>query len=250
MSTPEAFLDTSVILSRKFGVPKEKASVKKAIGNRQKSSTKYIKVEINRTFLTDAIFLHYLLVEEGDLRVVYQRLRRYPTTQRKRDRCLAILESVSDKRQTRFSDAITRLQNLILGMEKALLRDVRMIDSGTNCPLADKKLEFVYPIFEIETSCTRKKPACSLPQYLQKNIKKLQTLNQGISSDEKLKKLHKTLGIVLQNPKKGKGRNCQILGDTIICLDAPENCDIFSTNTKDFGPICKHLGKSFVVVKW
>lgn len=160
------------------------------------------------------------------------------------------MENVSDKKQLRLADAITRLENLILGMEKELLKDVKIIDSGTKCSLATEKLEFTYPNFEIETSCTRKRPICSLPEYLQRNAIRLKALHDGISSNSELQRLHKVLGEVLQDPKKAKGRNCQGLGDTIICLDAPRRCDILSTNIKDFAPICDFLSKSFVGIRW
>ena len=251
LAAKDAYLDSSVILSRKFGIPKEKEAVKKTIGKRVKLSTEYVKVEINRTFLTDAIFLHTLLLERNaSLHSVYQRLRRWPTFQRQKDRCLAIMESISDKRQTRMADAIVRLENLILGMQRELFKNVMIVSSGTDCPLAREELKFVYPNFEIETSCTRKRPICSLPAYVKSKRMELRALSTGISSNSKLGKLHTKLDEVLQDSKKARGRNCQVLGDTIICLDAPKQCIIFSTNIRDFAPICNFLGKPFAGIKW
>jgi hypothetical protein len=246
LTAKDAFLDSSILLSRKFGLPKQKANIRKKLKSRRKFSTEYAKTEIKRTFLKDAIFLHSLMVDEGTLTSVYQRLRTYPTTQRQKDRCLAILESVSDRRQVRFADAIVRLENLINGMEKEMLRNVQILKSGTGCQLASEEIEYDAPYFSIKTSCSRKTAVCLLHEHVTRNSAVLRALKVGVSNSLQFKKLSETLDIVLQNPEKAKGKNCKILGDTLICLDAPDNCDIFSTNVKDFGPICASLCKSFV----
>lgn len=250
LSSRNAFLDSSVVLSRAFGVPREKQSVEKAIKGRAKQSTKYIRVEINRTFLTDAIFIHSLLVDEGDLRRVYQRVRTYPVKPRQKDRFFAILETVSDKDQLRVDDAIVRLENLILGMEKRLLRDINLMDTGTKCPLAEEELKFEYPYFRIKTDCSRNSRNCSLPDHIRNNAVQLRVLHADIGDNQDLEKLHAKLAQVLKNPRNARGRNCQILGDTIICLDAPQQSDVFSTNIRDFVAICKSLGRSFTGIKW
>jgi hypothetical protein len=247
--TKDAFLDSSVLLSQEFGLPRQKAIIRKSLRGRVKFSTEYVKTEINRTFLKDSIFIHSLLVDEGNLTAVYQRLRQFPTTQRQKDRGYAILEHVSDKRQLRFADALSRLENLISGMEKQLLKDVQILKSGTGCELAEEELEFNDPYFSIKTSCSRKTAHCALPTYLTQNSVGLNALKTGISGNSQLEKLNVVLSIVLQDPEKAKGKHCKILGDTLICLDAPQNCDIFSTNINDFDPICRLLGKPFIGVR-
>jgi len=242
----DAFLDSSVLLSRKFGLAKQKTKIRIKLKNRKRISSKYAKTEIKRTFLKDAIWLHSLIVEEGNLLPIYDRISEYPTTQRRKDRCIKILKSVSDKGNLRYADTLARLENLILGIEKEVLRGVQIIESGTKCQLAEEELEFNYPYFDIKHSCTQQTAICSLPAYLAQNMKVLHVLKTGISGIPHLRKLEQALDILLQDPKKAKGNRCKTLGDTIICLDAPKDCDIFSTNEKDFDPISKHLGKSFV----
>lgn len=185
------------------------------------------------------------MVDERNLAPVYQRLRTFPTTKRKKDRCLAILESVSDKRQLRFADALSRLENLINGMEKEILKNVQILKSETGCQLANEELEFDAPYFSIRTSCSRKNAVCSLPEYVIQSSSSLRAVKMGISGNRQLDKLKDTIDIVLANPEKAKGNNCKTLGDTLICLEAPKHCIILSTNIKDFKPICSSLGKSF-----
>jgi hypothetical protein len=244
----KAFLDSSVLLSRKFGLPKQKKKIERELRNSEKLSTDYARTEIKRTFIKDAIFLHSILVDEQTLTSVYQRLRTFPTTTRQKDRCLSILERVSDKKQLRYSDALTRLENLISVIEKELLKDVQILKSGTGCSLASEEIEFDDPYFRIKTSCTRKNAVCSLPNQIAQNSASLNVLKQGITGNKQFEKLSKALVDVLQNPEKSKGVRCKILGDTLICLDAPDNCDILSTNINDFSPICFHLRKQFVGV--
>jgi len=249
LSKEKAFLDTTVVLSNNFGSKDIKDEIEKALENKQKFSTKYVCMEINRTFLKDAIFLHSLLVEEMDLSVVFKRLQNYPMTQRKIKRCLAVLSKITDKGQLRVEDSISRLANLITGLRVALFGNISFIRSGTDCPLAYEEIVFIPPIYIIETRCTRDLPECRIVEYLEENKKNMRKIFNSLASDETYRKLHDFLSKLIKNKKIAKGRNCQKLGDIIICLDSPADYTIYSTNIKDFAIICKSLGKPFIGIK-
>lgn len=250
MVKQKAFLDTTVILSEEFGSRSIKDEIKKSLRNRQKFSTKYVCMEVNRTFLKDAIFLHSILVEEADLSAVFQRIQSYPNmTQRKIKRCLDIFSKITKKQELRVEDAIARLENLIAGLRVVLFNDISFTPSGTDCPLADEEIVYIPPIYAIETRCTRKMPECKIVEYLEENRKNIRKICSSLRSDEKFSKLHDFLNKMIGNEKIAKGRNCQKLGDIIICLDSPAGFTIYSTNIKDFAIICKSLGKPFVGIK-
>ena len=249
MPKETAFLDTSVILSNEFGSKDVKDEIEKSLENKQKFSTKYACMEINRTFLKDAIFLHSLLLEEMDLSVVFKRVQSYPMTQRNTKRCLDVLSKITDKGQLRVEDSITRLANLITGLRIALFSNISFIRSGTDCPLADEEVVFIPPIYVIDTRCTRDLPECQIVEYLEKNRNNMRKICSFLASDESFSKLHDFLSKLIENEKIAKGRNCQKLGDIIICLDSPAGYMIYSTNIKDFAIICKSLGKPFIGIK-
>jgi len=245
-----AFLDTTVILSKEFGSRHIKDEIEKSLGNKKKFTTKYACMEINRTFLKDAIFLHSLLVEEMDLSVVFKRVQFHPKiSQRITNRCLDILSQITDKGQLRVEDSIARLANLITGLRKALLSDISIILSGTDCPLADENIVHIPPIYIIETRCTRNLPECRIVEFLEEKRDEIRKIWSSLASDESFGTLYDFLSKMIGNEKIAKGRNCQKLGDIIICLDSPNGYTIYSTNIKDFAIICKSLGKPFIGIK-
>lgn len=251
MSKQEAFLDTSVILSKEFGSKDIVDEIEKALENKRKSSTKYVCMEINRTFLKDAIFLHSLLVEEMNLSVVFKRVQAYPKmTARRIKRCLDILSKITDEGQLRVEDSIARLANLITGLRIVLLSGISIVTSGTDCPLADKEVVHIPPIYTIETRCTRDSPECKIVNYMEENRTSITEILNSPVSNESFEKLRDFLSKLIGNEKIAKGRNCQKLGDIIICLDSPSDFTIYSTNVKDFAIVCESLGKSFVGIKF
>ena len=171
--TKNLFLDTSVIISKEFGSQILREKIQKSLRNFKKSSTSYTKKEINCSLLKDAIFLYCLLVDMKDLSAVFERLQQYPLTPRRRKRCLAIFSKITNERQLRVADAITRLESLIVGLHSLLFRDISLIPTKTLCPLADLTIESISQIFEISFSCTRKTAKCKIEQFLEENKKNL-----------------------------------------------------------------------------
>jgi hypothetical protein len=241
-----AFLDTSVILSREFGPRQKKKEIKSTLKGKRKTASTYSITEVNRTFLKDAIFLYSILTEEPSLHTVFERLQKFPMTERRIKRCLALLDKITDNRQIRIKTAMAKLENLIFGTKALLFRDVATVTSGTLCPLSQENVEFDYPAFKLNTSCTKSTATCSLAKYLKANTPKLLELKQAISSDPKMEKLCLVLEKAILDPNEAKGRRCQTLGDLIICLDAPYSSNVYSTNVKDFAVICHIVKKKFV----
>jgi len=242
----KAFLDTTVILTREFGSRQRKGEIESTLKGKRKIASTYSMTEINRTFLKDAIFLYSILTEEPSLHAVFERLQKFPLTERRIKRCLALLDKVTDNKQIRIKTAMPRLENLILGTKALLFRDVSTTPSGTLCPLSQENVEFAYPTFKLNTSCTKSSATCSLAQYLRVYSSELSNLKQAISSNSKMKKLCSALEKAIADPNEAKGRRCQTLGDVIICLDAPDCCNVYSTNARDFAVICRILKKKFV----
>jgi len=245
MKKGNAFLDTSIIISREFGPQNIKERIK-IIEPLNKYATTFTKMEINCSLLKDAIFLYSLLVEEKDLTVVFNRLQRFPITERRRKRCLAILEKITNKRQLRLADAITRLESLIRGLHYILFRDINLIDSKTNCPLANMKITKTNGVYKMPLCYSREVATCDLEKFIEENRQSLVKISVRKDIDGKLSKF---IAKIIDTPAIAKGRNCSKIGDVIICLEAPDDSWIYSTNISDFKPICKALKKKFIGIK-
>lgn len=149
-----------------------------------------------------------------------------------------------------MADSITRLANLITGLHIALFKGISLIRSGTDCPLADEDILYTPPIYLIETKCTRVSPECKIVDFLEVNTKNLRKIRDSLTSEPAFSNLHDLLGKVIGNENIAKGRNCQKLGDIIICLNSPTGYTVYNTNIKDFAIVCKSLGKPFIGIKY
>lgn len=245
-----AFLDTTILKLRQMGIERQKKELKTIIGNKVKHTSTYVKMELNRTFLLDAVFLHDLLMEERNLNNVYRRLTEFPVTPRRRIRCLELLSRISGKLRFDVNIAIARLENLLTEFDVIFLDDISVIVSGTECPLsyAVKSVESAYEVASSMT-CRRDAPPCRIVDYLLENKQQLKNLHTNVAQDKEFAGICSLLTRWFEEPLVAKGRNCMILGDIIICLDSPKKCSIVSTNVKHFELICKSLGKDFIQMK-
>lgn len=247
MSEERAFLDTTVFWAREFGDTDTRAKTEAFLKSKTKATSSYVQMEMNRTALKDAVFLYTVMVEEGNLPAVFTRLQSYPQTERAVRRCVELLGRITQQRQLRLADSMARLENLIIALGQSMyLRDVDVMASGTNCPLSDSQIEYVSGTYRINTSCTKKAPACDVSAYMNNRTEDLKKVLAEVSTVSHLENLTTLLKNVIVNPQEAKGRNCATLGDLIICMDSPDDYVISSSNTKDFAPICKSLGKPFV----
>ena len=245
-----AFLDTTIVCLRQMGSEKQKEELKTIIGNKDKHTSTYVKMELNRTFLLDAVLLHDLLMEERNLKNVYIRLTKFPVTPRRRTRCLELLSRISGKLRFDVNIAVARLENLLIEFDVTFLDDISVIVSGTECPLA-YAVESIESAYEVASSmtCRRDSPPCRIVEYLLENKQQLKNLHTNVVQDKEFAGIRKLLARWFGDPLVAKGKNCMILGDIVICLDSPEKCSVASTNVKHFGPICKSLRKDFIQVK-
>ena len=241
------FLDTSIVISKEFGSQHTKKKINQMIGDLNKISTSFIKKEINCSLLKDAIFLYSMLIEEMNLSAVFERLQRYPLTDRRRKRCLAFFSKVTNERQLRLEDAITRLESLINGLNVLLFKDISLIKTKTNCTLAEAEIEKVDQIYKISLYCRRDSAECDLGKFMKENKDSLTEISFQKDLEPKLSRL---LSELVDDFSIAKGRNCSILGDVIICLESPNNYPIYSTNIKDFIPICRALRKKFIGIEF
>jgi hypothetical protein len=241
------YLDTTVFHSRELGDSATKTKIGEFLKDKTKATSSYVQMEINRTVLKDAIYLHSMMVEEANLPAVFTRLQSYPATDRRIRRCLQMLGAITQQRQLQLANSMARLENLIIFFARSMYAwDVDIVPSGTKCPLSDPQIQHDSGTYTINMSCTRRAPVCDVSTFMKNRTSDLERILAGTKGVSGLGDLVTLIEKVITNPEEAKGRNCMTLGDLIICLDSPSDYVICSTNTEHFQPICKSLAKQFV----
>ncbi|MBI1930433.1 hypothetical protein HYR99_40050, partial [Candidatus Poribacteria bacterium] len=89
---------------------------------------------------------------------------------------------------------------------------------------------------------------CDLPAFIESHRKEFTAIHVHFASEKRRStaKLRRVLATVLDNPQRSRGRNALVMGDCVIAVEMPENACLFTTNLRDFQPICTAIGKKVV----
>jgi hypothetical protein len=243
-----AFLDTSVIVSKNFEKEDVKRRIEKKLSNLLKRTSTYVVMELKRRILRDLMYLHSILLEEKTVGDAQRRLAKISRSKRQLKMCLLIFAQISDISAKDRDEALIRLENMIRVGIRLYLHDIDVFESGTRCELAHRipiktdagSYDFFPPWY-----CTRTIIQCRIDDFIKQNYPQLKSILNCLPRDPEWANYIKLLKKIYANPALARGNNCMVLGDTIIILDAPHDSGIYSTNKKDFGPICKCLNKEF-----
>lgn len=209
-------------------------------------------MEFKRRVLKDLIYVHSIVLEEPRIGDAQRRLSKISTSQRELKMCFQIFAALSDYSAYNRNDVLLRLETMIRLYRQMYLDDIRIFPSATKCSLANSeplKTEEGNYEFYPEWSCTKEIWQCFVHNFLRNNEFSLKSLIKCFDSDSQKKDYLTILRNILKNYSNARGNNCMTLGDTIIILDAPENSIIFSTNKKDFEPICKCLNRELRIIE-
>lgn len=243
-----AFLDTSVIISKNFEKEDVKRRIEEKLGSLLKKTSTYVVMELKRRILRDLMYLHSILLDEESVGDAQRRLAKISRSKRQLKMCFLIFAQISDISAKDRDEVLLRLENMIRVGIRLYLGDIEVFESGTRCELAYRipiKTDVGSYDFFPSWSCTRRIIQCYIDDFIKQNHQQLKPLLNCLSRDPAWTNYTKLLKKILAKPSLARGNNCMTLGDTIIILDAPDDSVIYSTNKKDFGPICKCLNKKF-----
>jgi len=237
-----------VIVSKNFENENVKRKIHKALENFLKVTSTYVVMEFKRRVLKDLMYLHSILLEEQSVGDAQRRLANISRSKRQLKMCFFIFAKIADMSNQDRDMVLLRLENMIRLFESLYLHDVKIYESGTKCELVNRK-----PIktdvgsydFSPPWSCTRRILQCYIEDFLKQNHRQIKSLSACLPKDSAWKNHTRLLKKILGDTSFARGNNCMTLGDTIIALDAPDNAVIYSTNKKDFGPICRCLNRKF-----
>jgi hypothetical protein len=241
------FIDTSVIISMRFGTPGTQQTIKTILGNAKLILPEYALGELNRTIINDAIFVHNYFVERHTLKNIEDMLGQNKVQPRKLVRILHILSSLQ---KFGSREEILASLKLILssGSSQYIPHAAEIIDY-LDCPLAKSvSIDNNSGYFRLHPFCSRTSARCHLPEFLKRKEKEVhRILSEAVPKLKNSQKIKGILNKTLQDPEYALGKNCIQIGDIIMALHQPSGTK-FATLDRDFEPICKALEQKLVLL--
>jgi hypothetical protein len=157
-----------------------------------------------------------------------------------------------------FQEARAEAASVYLkGFRRAWLRKLRSLadhwTKGTNCHWV-RVLESTRGRGNIQVECSRRHIDCHLVSYLNASDSKLAALESGIAAlapterTSELDALARALANFRRDPESAAEyrTGCRLFADALHVLEAHAFSTVYSMNYKEFGPLCKALGKNFL----
>lgn len=237
------FLETTINADRHFQTQKRQTVINKNLEGKKVLTSKYVIGELKNNFLKNTIAFHNLLVEEDS---VYDALKRLSTvlhSERQYDRVLKVYTYIAEKVGNDKEDVLDILDILIEDvMEELFVEDIDEIIDGCNCIRYFAKPYKEGKRWIIDIGCRQNPvPQCLIKKFFQDNEEQLKKIVHA--DDLKETKMLDKLRKMLNHQIKKYGTNCWKIGDSIICLEVPDQCRIYTTNLSDYIPLCQVLNK-------
>jgi hypothetical protein len=235
----DIFLDTCVILRRTFYVD-ESGRIKDFLEKRNKKTSTYVCMELNRTFLADAETLRTYLYEETSLCKVEERIAELDDSLNVKDRLKLLLRKITEE-PANLQRAKTILETLIQNYHFILLRDVAVVPSKTECEQGQYMPGY---------NCRGVRSMCRVGNIVEKNIALFEAVRRNIvenlRGNQRVFRICLVLDEIIKNPEKAREdpRNCFDIGDILIALDVPDDFTLVSAD-RHFFLICKTLKVPF-----
>lgn len=242
------FLDTSIQIDKWLGHQNHKDAINRVLmGSSGNTTSKYVLGEYKRSIGRDLATFKDLLESSPNVEEALRRLHIFSS--RKGSRFInlifpAIIEELKIKDDTSIEAVLERVSHLLeIELEDFFWLDIDE-DKFVNSPYcADADPP---PPANDKISCpTNASVPCDIEDFWGKSNCEFLALADNLPSKPKEIRERKSLiKQILQNIKKKHGENCLKLADAIIATQCPEGYQVFTTNMKDFEPICQALGKA------
>ncbi|ODM27098.1 hypothetical protein A7W90_13235 [Clostridium sp. Bc-iso-3] len=238
------FMETTVQADKFLGKRQVKNNIRNLCKGKKLISSTYVLGEFKSNFLKDATSLYNLVKDSFD---IGEAIIRFSEVYSKR---------ISSRMGKLFGNLVREyglenkeelLDTLEFYIEDLLIKrfkediDKILIDT-TKCARCLAKPQKEDGVWRVNVSCTKKpKPNCNVKEFLvNDNIDSLKKITQ---LPDHMKSVEEVICRIIKNEDLPYGNNCRTLGDTIIAIEAPKESIIFTTNKKDFEPICEKIDK-------
>jgi hypothetical protein len=238
-------MDTTVQADKYLGSKDKRQYIISICKKNKLISSTYVLGEFKSSFLRDATALYTLVLDSYDIPEVLIRLEE-TFSKRIDDRMSKLLGNLIRELGLNKDELLDRLEyyieDLLIKRFKQDLDSILLDD--TKCLRSNAKPYKENSTWKIDTHCRQSQhPKCCIISFFEKNREDAVKI---IDLPVHMEKIQKLLVKVLSKQVKPYGNNCRTLGDTIICLEAPKGSCIFSTNKKDFIPLCEKLKKTLI----
>ncbi len=214
--------------------------MKRYLKQRNRVTSTYVCMELNRTFLADAEMLETMLHEGTNLQDVWGRIRSLDHKENVKDR-LELLFLKTTRGVHSLYEAKSILKRLIKHYQSILLREVTVIPSETRCEQG---------LYMPGYDCRGINSTCKVVDVVKKNKVLIDAVRialvENLQRDRRVLNICWVLNDIVENPSKTKEdpRNCYDIGDILIALDVPEGFTLVSED-KHFFLICEVLNIPF-----
>ncbi len=243
------FLETTIQADRNFSYSSERNKIREKLKGKKLVSSSYVLGELKSNFLQNAITFYNLLQECDTTNEALVRLSKVLYSTRQYDRVLKIFSYLTEDGNMSKRDVERRLNMLIedtfikrffTGLDENLIDETECFKAKVNPEYEDgfwKPLKF---------NCTaRAKNICNICAFFESNSENIKFIEEACekADNQNLTEMASILKEIREENKKPQGKRCWKLGDVIICNELPTDCKIYTTNKKDYEPICGVIGK-------
>jgi len=263
--TKEFFLETSVHIKKAIGHRLTKENISHVIGNYHCWSSYYIFGEYKCSLISALIDFYFLIEQEESPSEAMLALSEEYSIRKLKFDISGLAHLIKDNE---FKDdkthCIIELERLIENAVDAFLITVNegknLIANEMCCPIGktpliqDEKLTTKenYELFKQAMACRKDMEKCKIKEFWKKHKGHLKSLTSDGAGDEyKDNKafcgFKETYDKILKDNINAKGKNCAIMGDTIIALECPENKTLL-TYDHSFQALCGILNKEYEIL--
>lgn len=251
MMEEKIFLETTIQVDRNFSEPNVRKNISEKLKDKKLISSTYVLGEIKSNLLQNAITFYNLLQECETTSEAIDRLSSVIYSDRQYSRVLKIFANLAEDNNMNIKDLKKRLDMLIEDLfESRFFNNLEMpLINDTKCIRADAVPIKTDGLWKLERKCNAKiNKLCNIEnihQSEEENIEKIENVCLN-SKNKNLNDIANILKEIRNDGKKPLGRRCWKIGDLVICLESPDRCKIYTTNIKDYKPLCDLLDKELL----
>lgn len=235
-------LDTTVQIDRITGSKERQKAVQDTLKNHRLFCSTYVKGEYYSNIVNDLVTLFSLFLIDKDIGETGKRIteRVFGRSQARMAKLYANILTMCNFEVDEIEDSFYLYMDLI---QDEFLEDIEQMLDYTKCVRADRQIKYEDSIpYLSPMSCTKNKKNCDICHLWKQSVEQIDKLIKEEKIDNKILEI---LIVAKKDESNYRGRNCMILGDLIISLEAlldEEKLGICSSNKKDFEPICDSIG--------
>lgn len=260
MTEKSIFLDTSVQVLRRFGLPKLKKELEKTIQSHDLIvSSTFARMEYSHSFLKDMIYLYGLTTRLNNFGEILYWLTRLPPVQRRKiNRVIQCIASFYWEREGDISpDTLEKLQ---LWLPHAIDESWEWFETSldvlmdeTSCQKGKIAPERDADAYKPFGTCKKSEKKCNIDVFFDHHKSEFEDILKQLKEipkedkDEEQSRMEKIIERTLDHPDNLlDSKNCWKCGDAILSVECPLQSHLFSSNLKHFRLLLSCLKKSML----